>query len=156
ADTVYASRTGANVVDRIVNAGTSPSLTLTIGSGSAAEADGTLAGCSMNAPMGGWVVGTGPSAILYWADRVPGSIRKINIGGNAVTTVSGPGNACTDGFAGAGGFAQPHNVVMGPDGNLYVNDQTSGLIRKVALPSRNLTTIGGGCNVYTPINGCGV
>jgi len=110
--------------------------------------------------MGGCVVGTGATAILYWADRAAGTIRKIDIAGNSVATVAGKATSagCADGTGGTTGtarFDQPHNCALGPDGNLYVADQTSGLVRKVTLPGGVVTTLGGQCQGFQSVDGCG-
>jgi sugar lactone lactonase YvrE len=160
ADTVYASKTGENQIYKIENAGsaTPGAATLFAGIGTnpeGTEADGTLLGCSLSRPMGGWVVGTGSTATLYWATRVPGRIRKIDITGDSVTTVAGSSAGRNDGTGTTAQFDQPHNVAVGPDGNLYVADQQGGTIRKVTLPGAEVTTIGGVYSAFAATEGCG-
>jgi len=153
-ETVYASDTGNNQIRIIPNGGAGSVLA---GSGAAGSTDSTLLGSSFNRPCGIAVVVSGGNTNLYVADRDNNKIRKIDLGGNAVTTLAGGGAACPgDGTGGAAGFLTPTGCTLGPDGNLVIADQDNLTVRKVTLPGAVVTTLGGNCSFgYDNANGCG-
>lgn len=55
--------------------------------------------------------------IVYFASKSTGGLYTFNTAGGTVTAMNG---------AGAGTFISPAALAMGPDGNLYVGDETGG------------------------------
>jgi hypothetical protein len=144
-DTLYVAGQNNNRIFYIPNAGsaTPGALTLLAGSGMAGLVNGDLATAQFRNPMGMAVIVSGGNTNIYLADRANHAIRHINVASNEVTTVAGGSQGIQDGTGTAAQFSQPHNVVMGPDGNLYVCDQDNYTVRKVTLPDAVVTTIMG-------------
>lgn len=90
---------------------------------------------------------------MYFADAINHIVRKVDANG-IISTVAGiPG---VSGFNSASGstdivqLSYPTDVAVGPNGNLYIAEGISSLIRKVNLTTNIVTLIGG-----TPVNGFG-
>ncbi len=83
------------------------------------------------------------AANLYIADWASATVRKVTADGT-ITTVAGNG---TQGYSGDGGpatsaqLASPQGVAVDTSGNLYIADQASSRIRKVA--NGTITTVAG-------------
>jgi sugar lactone lactonase YvrE len=81
---------------------------------------------------------------VYIADVDNQRIRMVNAAG-IITTVAGNG---TPGYAGDGGLAtnaeiaSPSDVAFGPDGSMYITDESNDRIRKVS-PNGVITTVAG-------------
>jgi sugar lactone lactonase YvrE len=71
-------------------------------------------------------------------------VRKITPGAS-VTTVCGGSNqgAYMDGTGSGASFRSPTGIAVDPSGNLFVTDQGNNLIRKVLLPSTQVSTFVG-------------
>jgi glucose/arabinose dehydrogenase len=103
-----------------------------------ANAEGAAA--TFNYPRG---LAIAPDGTIYVADEYNRRIRKITPGG-VVTTLAGSGTqAYTDGIGAAASFKSPRGLSVGPDGNIYVADTESHVIRKVT-PGGVVTTLAGG------------
>ena len=91
--------------------------------------DAVGAAASFNQPSGLVRDGAGN---LYVADNINHLIRRVATDGT-VTTVAGLAgtSGTTDGTGAAARFNQPAGIALGPDGDLYVSDYASFLIRRV-------------------------
>jgi len=123
---------------------TNNAVTTLAGSGTATESlanpDGTGIESTFNYPRG---LAIAPDGTIYVADEYNRRIRKITPGG-VVTTLAGSGTqAYTDGIGTAASFKSPRGLSLGPDGNIYVADTESHVIRKVT-PGGVVTTLAGG------------
>jgi len=139
-DTVYIPDRANNQIYYLPSGG---SPILLAGSGTPGLVDGTLAEAQFRFPMGMAVVVSGGNTNIYLVERDNHAIRHIDVAANSVTLVAGGSQGTADGTGAAAQFSQPHNVVMGPDGNLYVCDQDNDTVRKVTLPGGVVTTIMG-------------
>ncbi|HEY4287235.1 MAG TPA: IPT/TIG domain-containing protein [Puia sp.] len=109
------------------------------GSGTAGYADGTGTAAMFKNPSGLTLDNSGNIIV---ADRINNLVRKVTPDG-IVTTVAGTTAAGTsDGPAASATFNNPYGVVVDADGNIYVADLTSALIRKIT-PDGAVTTIAG-------------
>jgi sugar lactone lactonase YvrE len=91
--------------------------------------DGPAASATFNQPQG---LTHDASGNIYVADTGNHVIRRIAPDGT-VSTLAGQAGASgtTDGTGGAARFNGPRGIALGPDGDLYVADTQSGLIRRV-------------------------
>ena len=114
--------------------------------GTIGSADGTGTAATLGFPAG---VVVGPGAVLYVCDSFNSTIRAINLGTGAATTIAGvPGVASWfDNTAALAAFFN-HPEGIATDGtNLYVADSGNNAIRKIVLPGGPVTTIAGNPNV---------
>ena len=83
------------------------------------------------------------AGVVYVADTISDTIRKITAGG-VVTTVAGfyGSLGAVDGTGLTARFAGPTGVAVDANGNVYVVDRTNHTIRKVT-PAGNVTTFAG-------------
>ena len=94
-------------------------------------------------PSGGLVLGGGK---LFVADTLGHRIRAIDLATGIIDTVVGTG---APGYAGDGGPARaaqlrfPHDLELGPDGNLYIADTDNSVIRAVDLATGIIRTVAG-------------
>jgi RHS repeat-associated protein len=89
-------------------------------------------------------VAVGQDGAVYIADYVDCRIRRVDTGG-IITTIAGNGS-CGDsgdnGPATQAGLSPPYGVAVGPDGSIYIAENTTHRIRRVA-PDGIITTIAG-------------
>ena len=103
--------------------------------------DGLATAASLSSPID---VMLGPDGSLYIADRGNQRVRRVGPDG-IITTVAGTG---TRGFSGDGGLATaaslnaPSGIALGPDGSLYIADQSNHRVRRVR-PDGIITTVAG-------------
>ncbi|HSH37505.1 MAG TPA: SMP-30/gluconolactonase/LRE family protein [Chthoniobacterales bacterium] len=98
-----------------------------------------------HARVGAKGIATAANGDLYIAEGPYNAIRKIAVNG-VVTTVAGfhnAGGALLDGPAAAARFHVPSDLVLAPDGVLYVADTYNHAIRKIT-PAGEVTTLCGG------------
>ena len=109
-------------------------------------------GARFNAPEG---VAVDSAGVVYVADTVSDTIRKITPGG-VVTTLAGfyGSLGAVDGVGPTARFAGPTGVAVDANGNVYVADRTNHTIRKVT-PAGNVTTFAGLANTPGSTDGTG-
>ena len=145
---VYVGDYGNHKIRKITPAGV---VTTLAGSGAPGASDGTGSGASFSNPSGVAVDATGN---LYVADTSNNKIRKITASGN-VTTLAGSGSyGSTDGQGTAARFYYPRGVAVDGNGNVYVGDEVSTIIRKIT-PTGVVTTLAGNPGWYGPYDGFG-
>ncbi|HEY4207282.1 MAG TPA: IPT/TIG domain-containing protein [Puia sp.] len=128
-----------NTNHRIRKISPSGTVSTLAGSGTAGYADGTGTDAMFKNPSGLTMDNAGNIIV---ADRINNLVRKVTPDG-VVTTVAGTTAAGTsDGPASSATFNNPYGVVAGGDGNIYVADLTTALIRKIT-PDGVVTTIAG-------------
>jgi sugar lactone lactonase YvrE len=104
---------------------------------------GSAAAALLSIPNGVAVDGSGN---LFIADTGNGSIRKVILSTNIISTVAGQG---LGGFSGDGGLAtsakmsSPEAVAVDSNGNLYIADTGNYRIRKVTKSTLLITTVAG-------------
>ena len=108
--------------------------------GSIGSTDGTGTAARFNGPAG---IALDPSGNIYVADTSNSTIRKIAPGG-VVTTLAGVAGffGSTDGTGSAAVFNNPSSMVLGANGNFYVTDNGSYVVRMVT-PGGTVTTVAG-------------
>ncbi len=122
------------------------------GAGSFGSADGTRAAARFDGPYGVTTDGTS----LYLADAVNHTIRKVAISTGTVTTPAGlaGSSGVSDGLGTVARFNGPRGVTT--DGTyLYVADTDSHTIRKVAIGTREVTTLAGAAGTEGSADGTG-
>lgn len=99
-----------------------------------------------NAPLPSGALALAPDGTMFVADSLNHRIRKIDFANDTITTVAGTGEA---GFAGDGGpalaakLANPRDIELGPDGQLYVADTDNHVIRAIDLAAGTIRTVAG-------------
>ena len=104
-------------------------ITFVAGAPAQGSADGAAASASFNQPF---ALTQDSAGIVYVADSGNSTIRRIAIDGT-VSTLAGLAGATgtTDGTGSAARFDSPSGIAIGPDGDLYVAERNSHLIRRV-------------------------
>jgi sugar lactone lactonase YvrE len=141
AGNVYVADTYNNVIRKI---DTSYNVTTLAGTSTAGYADGPAASAQFNYPAG---VTVAPDGTIYVADQDNNRIRKISTSG-VVSTFAGSGAKSTvDGIGTAASFASPHSISIDAAGNMYVGDEYSHKVRKIA-PDGTVGTLAGTTEGY--------
>jgi DNA-binding beta-propeller fold protein YncE len=126
-------------------AGAQDIVTRVAGSGGAGgSADGVGAAARFWGPYDAVINAAG--TIAFVTDTGNGTIRRINLSTDEVTTFAGsPGQTgSTDGTGAAARFAYPGGIAMSPDGStLYVADVSNHTIRRIDVATAAVTTIAG-------------
>ncbi len=148
--TLYVSDSQYSLI-RVVQIATG-SVRLLAGSGSAAFGDGPGAAASFSAPSGLALDANG--TYLYIADSGNNRVRAMLVATQQVSTIAGGSAAgSANGVGAAASFAGPQGVAVDAAGQfLYVADTKGHCVRRIALASRDVTTLAGTCNsaVATP------
>jgi len=134
---LYVADQGNHLIRKIVIS--TGAVTTVAGTGSSGSANGTGTSASFYNPRGITTDGTN----LYVADQGNHLIRKIVISTGAVTTVAGTGSSgSANGTGTSASFYNPIGITT--DGtNLYVEDYTNHLIRKIVISTGAVTTVAG-------------
>ncbi len=107
--------------------------------GQTGSADGTGSTARFNQP---WGICVSPGGVVYVADTKNNKIRKVLPDGT-VSTVAGTGNfGTTNGPGASSTFGDPTGIEIDENGNLYVADHLTHIIRKIT-PNGLVTTIAG-------------
>lgn len=116
------------------------SITPVVGAIDHGSADGPAASATFNQPLG---LTHDAAGNVYVADTGNHVIRRIAPDGS-VTTLAGQAGASgsTDGIGSAARFNGPTGIALGPDGDLYVADTQSSLIRRVTTAGAVTTYAG--------------
>ena len=125
-------------------------ITTIAGSGAKGSADGvgtaaqfTWAQGDNPEPEGGIAYANGK---LYISDTDNNKIRMMDLSTGMVSTIAGTGDP---NFSGDGGPAtsatlyKPHDLEVGPDGNLYIADTYNHAVRMIELSTGTITTVAG-------------
>ena len=94
-------------------------------------------------PSGGMVIVANK---LYFTETLRHRVRVVDLDTGMIATAAGTGE---EGFAGDGGpaaeaqFANPRQIEVGPDGDLYVADTDNSAIRAIDLTADEVRTVAG-------------
>jgi sugar lactone lactonase YvrE len=125
-------------------------VTTLAGGGKAGFADGAGSSALFSSP---WKAAIGPAGNIFIADRDNFMVRRITLAG-VVTTVAGDGTAgYRDGDALSAEFAQPLDVAVDAEGNVYVADNTGHRIRRISVDGQVSTLAGDGVKGYADGSG---
>jgi len=113
------------------------------GSGTAGSGNGTGTSASFNGPNG---VALDSAGNVYIADALNHRIRKITPAG-VVTTLAGSTAGVTNATGTNARFNSPNGIAVASDGNVYVAEFSSHLIRRVT-PTGVVTTFAGNVGAY--------
>ncbi|MFO0670739.1 MAG: hypothetical protein U0235_14095 [Polyangiaceae bacterium] len=103
-------------------------------------ADGAGSDAQFYFPAG---IAVDESGVLFVADMMNATIRRIDTGGVVTTIAGSPGVfGHADGFGNAATFSYPSGLAIGPGGELLVVDSGNGTIRKVGLDGQVVTIAG--------------
>ena len=110
--------------------------------GSFGSTDGPVATATFTAPTG---LTHDAAGNLYVTDNE--TIRRIAASDGSVSTLAGVAGATgnTNGTGSAARFSSPHQITLGPDGDLYVAEQAGNVIRRVTTAGV-VTLYAGGFN----------
>ena len=125
-------------------------VTTLAGSGSEGSEDGNSTSASFNYPNG---IAVDNSGNIYVADYNNHLIRKIDSSGNIITLAGSGTQGSENGNGTSASFNNPTGIAVDNDGNVYVADKGSYLIRKIDS-SGNVTTLAGSGG-YGSTNGNG-
>jgi len=136
---VFVADTDNHTIRRIAPDGTAT--TLAGQPGVSGSADGAGPAARFNGPSG---IAVDAAGVVYVADTLNHTIRRIDAAGN-VTTLAG--SAGVSGDANAAGaaarFFGPQGLALGHSGDLYVADTNNHTIRRIDLASRSVTIAAG-------------
>lgn len=105
-------------------------------------ADGVGAAARFNRPFG---LAHDAAGVVYVADTGNRVIRRVAADGTVTTLAGSAGQAgSTDGSGSAARFSFPRGIALGPDGDLYVADESNNLIRRVTTAGVVSTYAGSG------------
>ena len=109
-------------------------------------ADGVGAAAQFNAPH---QIAIGPNGFIYVADFDNNRIRKVSPLTGEVTTLAGTGEAGhVNGPAASAKFRRPQGLTVGPDGTVYVAENSNHRIRSISPAGLVSTVAGSGINGF--------
>jgi streptogramin lyase len=150
ADNVYVADKVSNTIRKITPSG---EVTTFAGSaGVSGHADGAGGNASFSGPV---AVATDSSGNLYVADYGNSTIRKVSPTGE-VTTIAGLAGQSgdVDGTGAAARFTTPYSIATDREGNIFVAEISSHVIRKIT-PAGVVTTLAGKAGEEGHANGLG-
>ncbi len=131
----------------------SMTVTTLAGTGAISAANGVGTNAGFSSPFSVAVDSSG--TLLFVADSGNNMIRQIVIATQTVTTLAGNGTAgAANGVGVAAQFNNPYGLAVDSNGNLFVCDFGSYLIRQIVIATKTVTTIAGS-GVSSSINGFG-
>src|SRR5581483_8029754 len=136
---LYVADTGNQVVKKVTSGGV---VTVLAGSGSIGSNNATLLTSTFFGPTGVAVNSAG--TFVYVTDANNQLIRKIDIVGNAVTTIGGTTGVvgANEGTPGTSQFSNPQAIAVDAgNANVYVADYGNNKIRKIVLSSSTSSTV---------------
>lgn len=141
AGNLYVADTSNSTIRKIVTS-TGVVSTIAGAAGSPGSADGIGIDARFFNPRGIAVDGVGN---LYVADSNNSTIRRLALSAGMVTTLAGTAGmtGSANGTGTAARFHVPHGLAVDGAGNLYVADEGTAEVRKIALDSAAVTTIVG-------------
>lgn len=94
---------------------------------------------------------------LYVADTYSHTIRKIALSSGLVTTIAGTASVegSKDGTGATALFSRPVGIAINGDGNLYVTEELSHTIRRIALNTDEVSTTAGTAGMLGSTDGTG-
>jgi streptogramin lyase len=72
----------------------------------------------------------GPDGNMYFTEYVPGKIGRVTVSASTATALS---TSDVTEYATSSGISNPHDIIAGPDGNVWFTEQTASLIGELAL-----------------------
>ena len=117
----------------------------TIAGSSQGYADGNGTDAKINTPAG---ITVDTSGNIYVGEFYGNKIRKIDPNYNVTTIAGSPlsNTGTVDGIGTAASFTYPHRIALDNSGNLFVAENSTFRIRKIALSNNNVTTVAGSSN----------
>jgi len=104
--------------------------------------DGAAATAQFNQPFG---LTHDAAGAIYVADTRNNVIRRVAVDGTVSTLAGSAGlSGATDGSGGTARFNEPRGIVLAPDGDLYVADQSNNVVRRVTTAGVVTTYAGSG------------
>jgi DNA-binding beta-propeller fold protein YncE len=142
---LYVAEEGNHIIRRVrLGSGAAEVTTVAGGTGAAGFRDGAALEARFRGPAAVAIDSGG--TVLYVADRGNRVVRQIDLMSGMVTTLAGtPGEpGAADGVGAAARFRSPGAIALTPDGQaLLVADSGNHAIRRVALATREVTTLVG-------------
>lgn len=143
----------ANQLVRRLDPQTGQVTTVAGGTGSAGFIDGVGSTARFATPIGLAFDGQGS---LYLADRDNQAIRRLDLASGMVSTLAGGRSGSADGVGSAAQFYCPTFLAHDRrDGSLYVSDQNNSTIRRIAVATRQVSTVAGSAATIGAADGIG-
>ncbi|SDS82143.1 NHL repeat-containing protein [Mucilaginibacter mallensis] len=124
---IYVADQANNVIRKITPAGM---VSTFAGTGTAGNTNGNVTAASFDSPSG---IAIDAAGNIYVADSGNDLIRKISTSGMVSTYAGNGSEGTTNGVGEIATFSYPTAVVVDKDGNLYIGEANSGLIRKIVV-----------------------
>jgi sugar lactone lactonase YvrE len=135
---LYFSDIGHNTVRKVTNGTISTYAgNYTLGAGFAGDG-ATATAAQLSSP---WTIALDGGGNLYIADQ--GNVRIREVAGGTIETIVGNGLIGDDGPASQALLGFPAGLALDPSGNLYIADNQSLRVRKVAAATGSITTLAG-------------
>ena len=151
AGALYVADAGSHVVDKVTIAN-GQVVAIAGLAGQPGAMNGTGSAARFQSPMG---LALGPLGQLYVADAGNATMRQIDVGTGAVTTLAGtagmPGTV--DATGAAARFDQLTDLAVDPGGTALFATQGNHLVRRVALADGATTTFAGAAGTFGAVDG---
>jgi sugar lactone lactonase YvrE len=144
------SDTANHLIRRISASGIVTNLAGT--AGSSGSVDGAGEAARFSSPIG---IARDASGVLFVADSMNHTIRRITVDGNVTTFAGGTSQAgATNGSATSARFNHPSGVAVDSSGNVFVADSANNMVRKIT-PAGVVTTLAGSAGISGTKDGNG-